>query len=401
MPRITETEDGKYEVNGLIFHNTHMDKIKSVENPLGGLSYVKRKTDLATRFKTYFMDYKYPKLDLEKLFGYTNLSYDEEAKLQTDFIIELGFVSKDIQTWPYHSWTHKLKLEDLKDLFIQTFENDFGEDLKKYNKYLIDVNEYNEDLRNRGILAKGIEEFLAFQSAFKNRRTAMEELVQRVELGIGKGNYLNLALSCEDTNNWGFEYIPKECKINSFEAMAYAKEWLRIFQPAIQELSTLESVLNVPYELSANLNGIPAEQLRDINLYTLTEFRYQDFLTYLMDFKNRFGIQNDYAESNHLTGWNFFNYNQNGDYVNRDNLEAAKWNIFDCPKDHYRSSYGTWGQWLNRKALSGEIEALSDPDRLRDIVRRTNLSKHLNNEKCESYERPMILVNKVEQNREA
>ena len=120
-----------------------------------------------------------------------------------------------------------------------------------------------------------------------------------------------------------------------------------------------------------------------------------------MDFKNRFGIQNDYAESNHLTGWNFFNYNQNGDYVNRDNLEAAKWNIFDCPKDHYRSSYGTWGQWLNRKALSGEIEALSDPDRLRDIVRRTNLSKHLNNEKCESYERPIILVNKVEQNREA
>tara|TARA_R110002110_G_scaffold369577_1_gene579607 strand:- start:21 stop:704 length:684 start_codon:yes stop_codon:yes gene_type:complete len=227
----------------------------------------------------------------------------------------------------------------------------------------------------------------------------MEKLIEHVELGIGKGNYLSLASTCEGYRN--YEYIPEECKINSFEAMDYAKEWLRIFEPAIEEISTLQSVLNVPYQLSANLNGIPADQLRDIDLYSLTEFRYQDFLTYLMDFKNRFGRQNDYTESNNLTGWDFFNYSKNGVYVNRQNSEAAKWNIFNCPKDHYRSRYGTWGQWLSKKALSGEIEALSDPDRLRDIVRRTNLSKHLNNEKCESYERPIILVNKVEQNREA
>ena len=254
MPRINETEDGKYEVNGLIFHNTHMDKIEAVDNPLGGLTYIKKKTDLAERFRRFFMDYKYPKMEEHN----KDLTYDEERKLSTDFLLSLDFVSKEVSRWPYYSWTHNLKVADLKDLFIQTFEND-----------------------------------LTFQSAFNNRRTSMEKLIEHVELGIGKGNYLSLASTCEGYRN--YEYIPEECKINSFEAMDYAKEWLRIFEPAIEEISTLQSVLNVPYQLSANLNGIPADQLRDIDLYSLTEFRYQDFLTYLMDFKNRFGRQNDYT----------------------------------------------------------------------------------------------------------
>ena len=112
-------EDGKIEVNGLVFHRANWHEIpEQLGNPLGNLSYIKKKTDLAERFRRYFMNYKYPQMDEHK----EDLNYDQERKLSTDFLIKLGFVSKDIDRYPYTSWTHKLKLDDLKDLFIQTYQ---------------------------------------------------------------------------------------------------------------------------------------------------------------------------------------------------------------------------------------------------------------------------------------
>ena len=383
-------EDGKIEVNGLVFHKANWHEIpERLSNPLGNLSYIKKKTDLAERFRRYFMDYKYPQMDEHK----EDLNYDQERKLSTDFLIKLGFVSKDIERWPYASWTHKLKLDDLKDLFIQTFSNDVKEDMEKYEASNLEYAEYHQDMKNRRTLAEGIEEYIVFKCAFTNRRNSLKELIENIELKIGQGAYRYLASDCG--NYRPYEYVPKDCRINSFEAMDYAKDWLRTFEPVIEELNRLDDVLNFPYSLQQIYNEIPDEKLRKMHLSDLTNFKYQNFLTFLMDFKKRFGDNdNGFKNSEILTGWTIDNHDYDGKY--RNGSHASYWNVFDCSKDEYRSRHGTWGQWLDYKALNGEIEALSDPQTLRDIVNRTNLSRHRHNEQYELYKKPQILVLKTE-----
>lgn len=384
-------DDGTIEINGMIFHKQLWNETPQVlDNPLGGLTYIKKKTDLANRFKRFFMDYKYPKMEGHE----EGLTYEEKTKLQTDFIIGLGFVSKDITKWPYYSWTHKLKLDDLKDLFIQTFENDLEEDLKKYEASYLEITQYREDMKNRGFLAKGIMHYISFKSEFTNRQKTMRDLIESIELSIGQNQYRFLASEC--SNRGRYQYIPEENRINSFEAMEYAKEWLKVFEPVIEELERLDDCLNFPWRLSKSYDRIPEEVLRKINLRDLTEFRYQNFLTFLMDFKQRFGSKNDYYEEGRcLTGWDFSKYNYSGEYKRGEN--ASKWNIFNCSRDYNH----TWGQWLEKMALNGEIEALSDPQTLQDIIVKTNYRRHSHNQKYKLYEKPLILVTKSEVKKEA
>jgi len=387
-------EDGKIEVDGIVFNKNYWRKVPEPENPLGGLTYIKKKDDLAKRFRRFFMDYRYTKLDLEKSHGYNNLSHEEQTKLSTDFLIGLGFVSKDISRYPYYSWTHKLKLEDLKDLFVQTFSNDLKEEIEKYNKATAEYSEYLEDMKNRRIFSQRIEEYISFKSAFTNRKTAMSKLIESIELSIGQGNYRSLASNCEGYGDYSF--IPEECKINSFEAMDYAKEWLRTFEPVIDELNHLDGVLNFPYLLQGYYDKINDKVLAEIHVSDLVSFRYQDFLTFLMDFKQRFEYRNitQWKDSEILTGWVFNQYDHLGEYYRGG--EGSKWNVFNCDKDYYHSRYGTWGEWLNNKALNGEIGALSDPQTLMDIVNRTNAKRHRHNEKFGLYKKPTILVLKKE-----
>ena len=397
---MNRNEDGKIVINGLTFHKERWnERPEQIDNPLGGLTYIKKKDELAKRFRRFFMDYKYPKLDLKKSHGYTNLSFEEERKLSTDFLISLGFVSKEIERWPYHSWTHKLCVADLKDLFIQTFSNDLKEESKIYEASIKELAEYDEDMDNRRKLAKGIEEYSAFKCAFTNRKTAMKELIESVELMIGKGRYEELASPRSGHGKYG--YIPEENRVNAFEAMRYAKEWLTAFEPIIEELDRLDDVLNFPWNLRQIYNEIPDKKLRKMELNNLANFRYQDFLTFLMDFKLRFGNRKDdyYIDKNILSGWVISAYDYDGEY--RHGGDATKWNVFDCSKDYYSHRYGTWGQWLNNKALNGEIEALSDPQTLQDIVMRTNLSRHQQNVKYDRYKKPLILVTKSEVKKEA
>ena len=392
---MNKNEDGKIVVNGLTFNRERWnERPKQIDNPLGGLTYIKKKDELAKRFKRFFMDYKFPKMPEHE----QNLSYEEEKKLETDFLISLGFVSKEISYYPYYSWTHKLCLADLKDLFIQTFSNDLKKESKIYEASIKELAEYDEDMTNRRILAKGIEEYIAFKCAFITRKTAMKELIESVELLIGRGHYEQLA--SERSGHGNYAYIPEENRINSFEAMNYAKEWLRTFEPVIEELNRLDDVLNFPWNLSGIYNEIPDKKLRKMELNNLVNFRYQDFLTFLMDFKERFGNRRDdyHIDKNILTGWVISAYDFKGEY--RHGGDATKWNVFNCSKDYYSHRYGTWGQWLNYKALNGEIEALSDPQTLQDIVMRTNLSRHQQNVKYDRYKKPLILVTKSEVKKE-
>ena len=390
-------DDGKIEINGLIFHRSNWnEKPKVLDNPLGGLTYIKKKTDLAKRFRRFFMDYKYPKMDEHK----EDLNYEEERKLSTDFLLGLGFVSKEISNYPYYSWTHKLKLDDLKDLFIQTFSNDLKEDLEKYAANETERLQYREDMDNREILAKGIEEYIGFKAAFSVRKTAMRELIEDVELSIGKGYYRRLATYRDGHGN--YQYIPEKNRENAFEAMAYAKEWLRTFEPVMEELDRLDDSLNFPWELSRCYNRIPEEKLREISLRKLADFRYQDFLTFLMDFKLRFGKDDgEYnRDSRILSGWTIAMHHYDGEYEHGG--DAAKWDVFNCGSLLQHSRYGqTWRQWLENKALSGEIEALADPQTLQDIVMSTNHSRHRHNQKYKLYEKPLILVTKGEVKKEA
>ena len=392
---MNRNEDGKIVINGLTFNRERWnEKPKQIDNPLGGLTYIKKKDELAKRFKRFFMDYKYPKMpEHEK-----ELSYEEETKLGTDFLISLGFVSKEISYYPYYSFTHKLCVADLKDLFIQTFSNDLKEESKKYEASIKELAEYDEDMNNRRKLAKGIEEYISFKCAFTNRKTTMQNLIESIELSIGRNRFRTLADKKDGYGN--YEYIPEENRVNAFEAMEYAKEWLTAFEPVIEELNRLDDVLNLPWNFRTYYNGIPEEKLSKTNLNNLVNFRYQDFLTFLMDFKQRFGNRRDdyHIDKNILSGWVISAYDYNGEY--RHGGDATKWNVFDCSKDYYNHRYGTWGQWLNYKALNGEIEALSDPQTLQDIVMRTNLSRHQQNVKFDRYKKPLILVTKSEVKKE-
>ena len=391
-------EDGKLEVNGLTFHKQHWhEKPKVTDNPVNGVNWANKKDELANKAKRYFIDYKYPNMEEHK----QNLNYDQERELSVNFLKEMGFVSKEISRWPYHSWTHPLKVADLKDLIIETFKEEMAEETKKYEESRELCNQYQEDMKNREILAEGIEDYIKFKSCFNVRQTAMRELIENVELSIGKGHYRRLAHEKDGYGN--YRYIPEENRVNAFESMHYAKEWLLVFDPIIDELDRLDDVLNFPWRLSGEYNGITEESLRKINLGDLANFRYQDFLTFLMDFKLRFGDKRrgDYdRDSKILSGWTIKNHDKNGKY--RSGGDAAEWDVFNCEADVKIAWYGmTWGEWLENKALNGEIVALSDPLTLEGIVGRTNHSRHRHNQEYKLYRKPMILVTKSEPKEEA
>lgn len=390
-------DDGKLEVNGLIFNREFWnEKPEVTTDPVGGLQYIKNKNDLANKCRAYFRKYKFPNMDEFN----EDLTNDEQRALGTAFLVKTGFVSKEITRWPYYSWTTSVKLQTAKDLVAETFREEMAEEIKEYEESLKLYREYEEDMKNRGILARGIEEYISFKCSFTTRQTAMKELIKNIELSIGQNRFRSLAAQKDGHGNYG--YIPEEYRINAFEAMAYAKDWLRTFEPIIEELERLDTALNFPWELSREYNGITEEKLRDVSLRKLTKFRYQDFLTFLMDFKLRFGESHgDYnRDSGILSGWTIVSHNHVGDY--RSGGEAAEWDVFNCESNLRFGRYGmTWRHWLENKALKGEIEALADPHTLHDIVMKTNHSRHRHNQKYKLYRKPLILVTKSEVKKEA
>tara|TARA_Y100000592_G_scaffold12166_1_gene17101 strand:+ start:387 stop:1577 length:1191 start_codon:yes stop_codon:yes gene_type:complete len=394
---MNRNEDGKIEVNGLIFNREFWhEKPEVATDPTGGLQYIKTKNDLANKCRGYFMQYKFPNMDEFN----EELSHDEKQKLGTDFLTNAGFGTKEISKWPYYSWTIPIKLQTAKDMVREIFKEEMAEEIKEHEESYKLRREYEEDMKNRGILARGIEEFISFKTTFTTRQTAMKNLIESIELSIGRNRFRTLAAKKDGHGNYG--YIPEEFRINAFESMAYAKDWLKNFEPIIEELERLEDVLKFPWELSLEHNGIRDEKLQDISLRKLIDFRYQDFLTFLMDFKLRFGKRHgDYnRDGRMLSGWAVANYTYGGEYVREG--DASEWDVFNCESNLRYGRYGaTWRQWLENKALKGEIEALADPHTLHSIVSRTNHSRHRHNQKYKLYRKPMILVTKSELKEEA
>ncbi len=390
MPSVSQNEDGKLEVDGVVFHrDTWDDGRPNPVNPFYGLDDIKNKHDMGSKFGKFAMDYRYPKKEM---------SYDEEILFQKEFCEGLGFVQKDSNQWPYTKWSHKLKVDDLKDLLRQTFENDLKEEIEVYKRTSQELKEYNEDMQNRQVFANQINDFLNFRNAFKIRRTSFKELIESIELSIGKGHYRRLA--SHKSPHGDYRYIPKEALVNSFEAMAYAKEWLNIFEPVITELNRLEDALKMPYDLKGDYVNIPTDKIESMWLSDLVSFRYQDFLTFLMDFKKRFGKDERWnRDETFLSGWAFPNHDDGGNY--RNSSEAAEWDVFNTQKDEYGRGALTWGVWLSELALNGQIEAISDPNRMQDIVNLTNLNRHRHNEKYKLYEKfPTVLVSRMEPKKE-
>ena len=381
--------EGKIEFNGVKFHRDIWDETPEPINPFTGLNYIKKKHEMGQLFGKYFMNHRLPN---------DKLNYEEENKLKNEFIESVGFTEKELNSWPYNGWTHKLKVDDLKDLLRTTFEKDLKEDLAEYHTLSEELNQYNEDWKNREVFFRQIEDFIAFRNMFKVRKTSFNELIEGVELSIGKGHYRRLAYRCESYNR--FEFVPEEAKINSFEAMAYAKEWIRTFDPVISELNRLEDALKMPYELKGLVSEIPDKVKRTLWLSDVVKFRYQDFLTFLMDFKKRFGYDDGCynRDAKHVTGWTICNYDYEGEYCQGG--DASKWDVFNTQKDRYGRQGSTWGKWLVNLALNGRIEAICDPDRLSDIVNRTNPKRHKHNKEYKLYEKPIVLCTRVEPKKE-
>lgn len=405
MARLTYNENGTASVGEDTFHRlSWIDVDMDVENPFWRIDgkHDKTKRDIAWQFASWGRKFECEE-DLEQ-------KEDEDyhtasvrvAKWRNEYLEALGFEFYDTNqwniNWSYIGWKHKLKVDELRDLFVQKFTPYITEELKQYRERQMLGSQKNEDGELRQKYVDRIQLFLDFKNQWKSYKVKMQDIVDKTTMQIGKGNFRGLAQEYQTYNDG--HLVPECWRGTHFSAMDFAEKWLKIFSPIVDEIEDLEGILKFPYKVDFvdgyRISDLSTKKHR-IDLEDLVSFRYQDFLTWLVDFKKRFGDQKiAYRTENRnnlisLGGWNIFQYDYNGEYRRRD-TDVADWDFFELEKlTGYVST--TWGRFVEGLALNGQIQAISDPVVLMEITNRLNQTRHRDNVEKKRYIRAkQILV---------
>ncbi len=411
MSRLNYNEDGTVSVGEDTFNRYSWENVDmDIENPFwrinGKTSPCKNKRDLAWEFQSWGSKFECNEdLDRKEDEDYREHA-SRVARWRNEYLEGLGFefynTNQWHMEWSYIGWKHKLKVDELRALFIERFTPYVTEELKQYEerKNLARLKNHDSELRQKYV--DRLQLFLDFKNEWKSYSATMHEIVDKTRMQIGKGNFGGLAQEYPSYNNG--HLVPECWRKNHFFAMDFAEKWIKIFSPIVDEIDDLESVLKFPYRVDYVTRNRDTYRITDlstkkhqIDLEDLVKFRYQDFLTWLIDFKKRFGDHKiSYRTENRnnlvsLGGWNIFQYEYNGNY-RRGNTDVADWDFFELEKP---SGYDTttWGRFVEGLALNGSIRAISDPVVLMEITSRLNHKRHRNNEETKRYQRAkQILV---------
>ena len=359
----------------------------------------KNKRDLAWRFATWATTYDCEE-DLSRNEDEDESYHEHQDRVkmwQVNYVRNLGFEQTSVDrwhtNWSYVGWKHKLSMADLRDLFVQRFTPFIEDKIEEYKANNKLSSQMHSDGNLREHYVEKLQCFLDFRNTWTNFETKMRSIVDDTTMAIGKGHYQRLSGKF-DTLNDGY-FVPEPWRGNHFRAMEFAQKWLDIFTPIIEEIRRLESPLNFPYKVDWKGNEYQIADLstkkHHIALHDLVSFRYQDFLTWMLDFKKRFS--GDYRRGNQcdsLSGWGIYSYSHDGEYRTRDS-DVADWDFFELDK---HSGYGdttTWGRFVEGLALNGQIRAISDPVMMRDLVHSTNYDRHKDNVERNRYKKSKLI----------
>jgi len=359
-----------YGENKVDFHKRYWNDIERVKDPVEDfLRWSDNKNDIADQFKSFY------RIKNE-------LGYEEAKEGQIKYIKKLGFVESKTSTWK-NRFTHKLKVAELKDLFRQKAEAHFIEEVKAHGNYVKLLNQRSEDIRNREVFVNRVNFFHDFVSEFTLRNRSFKADIERIQLRIGQGDYESLAGTRDD---YRFALYPKHARTSAFRALNYAKEWLMVYEPIINEIERLKTALNAPEQLkNMGYDNEVFTKWEHVDIIKLANFDYQGFLTFLLDFRLRFGIKPS-GNKEALSGSQIRNYEN--DY------KADEWDVFECISESqkYRDEK-TYNERLNKMLENGEIYTISSAGRMAEIVEHTNYQYHKKNESLDRYkETPLIRV---------
>ena len=355
--KIEYLDGGKVSIDGVIFHKEKWEEMPSLRNPLfDALGDPKNKHGVGQSFKRMIQND--PKV--------RNLEYHKRDAVVIKKMAKLGFERKEgYSRYPYNRWVHPLKMAELKDLFIQTYTPLFKDEITA-------LEQFNEDGKNRKIFIKKVNLFWDFEKLFLERMKSYKEDIKNIEQSIGQGNYGYLANECD---NYGGQLYPSEALVNSFVKLSYAKEWLTIFEPVIYELQRVGGSLRVPSRFDDRTRD------REHNIVSIAEFKYQDWLTFLLDFRLRLGR---HCKGGALSGWRINSY-RSGEY-HRWDTGAQNWDPFN--EKYYSGRYDktTMNDVLFEMVLNGDVETLKDGGLMSRLVSVANTQRHAQNKNGGRYE---------------
>ena len=379
-----------YGENKVDFHKRYWDDIERVENPVEDfLRWADNKNDIADQFKSFYR-------------VKNELGYEEAKEGQIKYLKKCGFVDSKNSS-PYgRKFTHKLKVAELKDLFRQKAEAHFIEEVKAHKNYVKLLNQRSEDIENREVFVNRVKFFYDFVSEFTLRNRSFKADIERIQLRIGKGDYESLA---GPRDNYRFALYPKHARTSAFRALNYAKEWLKVYEPVIDELERLKTALNAPEQLkNMGYDNEVFTKWEHVDIIKLANFDYQGFLTFLLDFRLRFGKKVRGNKKDSLSGYCIFENDSNGQYLRHD-YGADEWNVFECISEsqQYRneSEQKTYNERLNEMLENGEIYTISSAGRMAEIVEHTNYQYHKKNEGLDRYKKTPLIRVKVSDEQDA
>ena len=379
-----------YGENKVNFHKRYWDNIKRAADPVEDfLRWSDNKNDIADQFRSFYR-------------VKNKLGYSEARKGELEYLKKLGFVESKTSSDYNKKFTHKLKVQDLKDLFRQKAEAHFKDETKAHTEYMKLLNQPSDDIKNREVFVNRVKFFHDFVSEFEKRERNYRVDIERIQLRIGKGNYESLA---GPRDSYRFALYPKHARTSAFRALNYAKEWLLVYEPIINEIERLKTALNAPEQLK-NM-GYDREvftKWEHVDIVKLANFDYQAFLTFLLDFRQRFGKKSRGEKRALLGGCSIFEHNHKGEYENR-HYRADEWNVFNCVSDsqqyRHESDQKTYNELLNDMLENGEIYTISSAGRMAEIVKHTNRQYHTENKGLDRYKRTPLIRVKVSDEQDA
>ena len=255
-----------------------------------------------------------------------------------------------LERWPYERWAHTKTMAELKTLFVETFAEDYAEEIDEYRRNRSLRYEYEEDKKNRQMLETRIKQFWAFQSSIKRTSSFCSSMNDKVVKLIGEGDFETLCkeiyVDYEDRDI--ASQMDERDTNNYIAAKKYANDWLKGFKDLNTEMRKLRRALNCPerdYDFDADI------QVRALSIDDLVAFDYQGFLTYLLDMERRFG---DCAEDS-ITGPRF----HAGDSWSS---SVRSWSPFNMEANISKPSRAgdTWEDYLNYLLRRGVINKIKD-----------------------------------------
>ena len=382
------------------FHKRHWDEIDIKENPITELlSWCDNKSDIGHAFRNFYR--RQINEHLEKIGDEPDPNNAEKAQTLSDTLDEklneLGFTEAKSSKSYDKKYTHKLKVNDLKDLFRRKLEPHYKEELKEYTEYVELRALKVEDCQSREVFTKRVQFFHAFVSLFEDRKKAYTEDIERIQLSIGKGHYESLA-GPRDSRSYGL--YPEHARTSAFRALNYATEWLKVYNPIINEIERLKTALNAPDTLNnMGWDNSTFTKWHHVDIIKLANFDYQGFLTFLLDFRQRFG-KKERGEKQALSGWRIYERDQHSGGYQRSHYGADEWDVFECSLNLDGYS-GTINEILNQKLETGQIYTISSAGRMAEIVEHTNHEYHKKNDGLGRYERTPLIRVKVSDEKDA